>query len=295
MKNVIETFFKVAGGETTTYTVKSWLESWLIGRTDASKATIVEYRRIINLFVKFLGARAGRPLTTLQPKQIEDFKQSLLIRVAPSTVNKAIKVLRASFANAVAKRQMEFSPAEHVQAIDVEETNRRPFTDKELGKLLQKAEGDWLTMIYLGYYTGQRLGDCANLTAGKVDILTQEIKLRTEKTGRAQAIPIHPVLLQHLENLPSTDDPSAALCRSLFGKPSSWLSARFYKLMVEAGLAEKRGHESSGKGRDGRRDGSRISFHSLRYNTTSALKSAGVSDSVAMDIVGHDTEAASHG
>ena len=34
---------------------------------------------------------------------------------------------------------------------------------------------------------------------------------------------------------------------------------------------------------------SRVSFHSLRDNTTSALKSSGVSDSVAMDIVGHET------
>jgi integrase len=34
-------------------------------------------------------------------------------------------------------------------------------------------------------------------------------------------------------------------------------------------------------------------FHSLRYNTTSALKNAGVDDSVAMDLVGHETAAVS--
>jgi integrase len=57
---------------------------------------------------------------------------------------------------------------------------------------------------------------------------------------------------------------------------------------------EWRGHQSTGKGRDGRREASRVSFHSLRYNTTSALKSSGVSDSVAMDIVGHETASVSH-
>ena len=63
--------------------------------------------------------------------------------------------------------------------------------------------------------------------------------------------------------------------------------------MVKAGLAEERDHQSTGKGRDGKREKSQISFHSLRYNTTSALKSSGVSDSVAMDIVGHETASVS--
>ncbi|MGH7969688.1 MAG: tyrosine-type recombinase/integrase, partial [Limisphaerales bacterium] len=52
-------------------------------------------------------------------------------------------------------------------------------------------------------------------------------------------------------------------------------------------------HQSTGKGRDSKRDTSRISFHSLRYNCTSALKSAGVNDSVTMDLVGHETTAVS--
>jgi len=63
--------------------------------------------------------------------------------------------------------------------------------------------------------------------------------------------------------------------------------------MVKAGLVGKRTHQSKGKGRDVRRDTSRISFHSLRYSTTSALKNAGVSEAVAMDLVGHETAAVS--
>jgi hypothetical protein len=154
LKNYIEEFVKIAGGELTAYTVKSWLDTWLTGRTDASKATIVEYRRVIDLFQKFLGARADRPLTTLQPKQIEDFKSHIAKRVAPSTVNKSIKVLKASFNNAVAKRQLEFSPAEHVESIEVEEGNRRPFTNQELKDLLKAANAEWQTMILVAFYTG---------------------------------------------------------------------------------------------------------------------------------------------
>ena len=85
------------------------------------------------------------------------------------------------------------------------------------------------------------------------------------------------------------DNPDAALCPALHGKNASWLSSQFYAVMVKAGLVQERGHQSTGKGRDARRESNPISFHSLRYNCTSALKSAGVSDRVAMDIVGHET------
>ncbi len=292
LTSTMEEFVRIAGGELATYTIRSWLNSWLAGRTDASKATIVAYRGVIDMLLKFLGARADRPLATLQPRQIEDFKTEMAKRVAPSTVNRALKVCKASFNNAVAKRQLEFNPAEHVQYIDGEESGRRPFTDEEIGKVLKAAGPEWRTMILLGYYTGQRLRDCANLTWEHIDLLGGNITLTTMKTGRRQGIPIAEPLSRHLATL-AGDKPNAPLCPSLCGQTASRLSQEFHKVMFKAGLAEERDHQSKGRGRDGRRGKAKISFHSLRYNTTSALKSAGVSDSVAMDLVGHETEAVS--
>ena len=42
-------------------------------------------------------------------------------------------------------------------------------------------------------------------------------------------------------------------------------------------------------GRAAKREQNEISFHSLRHTATSLLKSAGVSDAVAMEFVGHDS------
>ena len=198
LKGYIEEFIKIAGGELESYTVRTWLDSWLASRTDASKATQLEYRRAKDLFLKFLGARADRPLTTLQPKQVEEFKLKLAERVAPSTVNKAIKIMKAAFNNAVAKRQLEFSPAEHVTTIEVEETNRRPFTDDELKRILQAANDDWRTMILTAFYTGLRLGDCANLTWQNIELQNGTLNVQTEKTGRRQILPLAEPLSRHL-------------------------------------------------------------------------------------------------
>jgi len=292
LKAVADEFVKLAGGELQSFTVRDWLTSWIKGRTDASKATVTEYQHGIYLFLKFLGARADLALTTLQPSQIEKFKERQAERVAPSTVNKALKVLKASLGNAVARQQLEFNPAEHVPFIEQDSVGRRKFRDDEITKLLNAACPEWRTMILLGYYTGQRLRDCANLTWEQIDLVGNEISLTTEKTDRDQSIPIAEPLARHLATL-AGDVPAAPLCPGLHGKKASWLSAQFYKVMVTAELVPKRDHQGKGKGRDAKRETNRISFHSLRYNTTSALKSAGVNDSVTMDIVGHETAAVS--
>ncbi len=292
LRPIVEEFVRMAGGELTTFTVKLWLDTWLAGKTDASKATKIEYKRIVDLFAKFLGARADRPLSTVQPVHVEQFKAHLAGRVAPSTINKCVKVLKGAFGSAVAKRQLEFSPAEHVEFNEAAASKRRAFTLAEIKSLLTVAEGDWRTMVLLGLYSGQRLQDCASLTWREVDLLQSFISLQTQKTGREQVIPIAEPLAKHLATL-AGDDPDAPLCPTLHGKPSSALSGQFYAVMVKAGLAQPRDHASTGKGRDGKRDLNRVSFHSLRHSATSLMKSAGASDSVVMDLIGHESEAVS--
>lgn len=63
--------------------------------------------------------------------------------------------------------------------------------------------------------------------------------------------------------------------------------------MAAAGLTKKRDHLGKDKGRGTRRQINEKSFHSLRYTATSLLKRAGISNAVAMDIIGHDSEAVS--
>jgi integrase len=64
--------------------------------------------------------------------------------------------------------------------------------------------------------------------------------------------------------------------------------------MHAAGMVPKRESWKVPRGRAGaKRAASLIGFHSLRHSTTSLLKSAGVSEAVAMAIVGHDSPAVS--
>ena len=70
---------------------------------------------------------------------------------------------------------------------------------------------------------------------------------------------------------------------------------QFGFVMGSCGLVVVRTHQASSvhKGRGARRIQSDISFHALRHTATSLLKNAGVSDVVARDIIGHESEAVS--
>jgi hypothetical protein len=213
LQGFVESFIKIAGGELTTYSIRSWLTTWMEGRTDARESTRADYQRVIKSFLIYMGTRADRALTTLQPKQVEEFKTQLMNRYSPSTINKTIKILKASFTNAVAKRQLEFSPAEHVEYMQVEEGNRRPFTPEELKQILNAANQEWQTMILVAFYTGLRLGDCANMTWQNVELHKGNISVMTEKTKRRQLLPIAEPLSRHLQKL-SGDNPHAPLSPS---------------------------------------------------------------------------------
>ena len=152
--------------------------------------------------------------------------------------------------------------------------------------------------ILFGLYTGQRLKDITRLTWNNIDLENQELRFVTSKTGRRMSIPLASPLLAHLQSLPSTDDPAAPLFPNAHVIASkegsdSRLSQQFHGILVAASMAKPRTKEETGAGRGLRRTVSEISFHSLRHTATSLLKNAGVPEAVAMDIIGHDSEAIS--
>ena len=153
-------------------------------------------------------------------------------------------------------------------------------------------------MILFGLYTGQRLGDLARLTWRSLDIPNRELTLRTEKTDRNMVVPLAKPLIEFIQGMRvAVDSPDAPLFPASFETLASGrigtLSNRFYAILVEAGLAEERSRDGGGQGRSGARSTQPLSFHSLRHTATSMLKNAGVSESVVMDIIGHESAAVS--
>jgi integrase len=194
------------------------------------------------------------------------------------------------------RRVCNENPAEALPILKRDtKTPRRPFTNEELSRLLANVEGEWRSLVLFGLYTGQRLGDLARLQWTAIDFESAEIRFTTDKTGRNQKIPICAPLMSHIKSLemPKSSDtplhPEAFDLVNRQGKPST-LSRQFHDLMSNAGLVTKRPHRKKEKDGDSRRrSASGLTYHSFRHTLTSMLKNAGVSASIAEEIVGHDS------
>lgn len=300
-KRVLSDIHKVIHGEElTSKTIRAHFDEWAESvKSTAAPATASAYAQVARDFLAMLGTRADRDLRQLGTAEITQFRAMTLQRVSAATANKQLKILRVCLGQAIKDGLIESNPAAKVDTVKVraaERESRRPFTLDELRKVLSVCSNEWRGIVLAGIYTGQRLGDITSLTWSAVDLEQNFLSFVTAKTGRRQQIPLAAPLRAHLESLPVCDDPRALLFPK--AAASNRRSNQFYDILVAAGLAKERTKENTdntGKGRRTRRVVNELSFHCLRHTATSLLKIAGVSQAVVMDLIGHDTVAASLG
>ena len=284
------------GSKTASGFIEAWLERT---KSEVSPATQAKYAQTAKLFLASLEGKADQDMGAIRQDDIARFRDAQAKRVARSTANVLLKIVRIMFVAAEAAGVIHRSEAKHVKRLKVrnEQNARRAFTLPEMKTILSHSDDEWRSLVLFGFYTGQRLGDLAALTWQNLDLNQKELRLVSRKTGRQIVIPLAAPLLQHIEQLPAGDDPKQPLHPRAFelaarhGRAGA-LSNQFGDILAAAGMIEARSHqaeEGKGKGRATRRAVSEISFHSLRHTNVSLLKNAGVSDAVAQDLVGHES------
>lgn len=199
-------------------------------------------------------------------------------------------------------------------------TEREVFTVAEVGKLVNTAgvpawqdsvfpagkadeetrssrSDEWQGMILLGFYAGARIGDCARLTWGNINLARKTLSFVPAKTSRKKKrleVPLHPRLISWLQSRkPGADDDPLfpLLVKSPVGGRHG-LSSMFIAIMEHAEI-DRRNVREGKKG--GQRAQHARSFHALRHSLTSTLANADVSEEIRRRIVGHDSAAVHSG
>ena len=259
-------------------TTRAFLKTWLDRKSlEADEATHERYTGVATQFLDHIKHKANADIKKITPTDVADFRA----------------------ANA---KRLDDNPAERVSILKKKkktgDVERRAFTLAELKQITLAADGEWRGMILFGLYTGQRLGDIAILTKKNLFLAQSEVCLTTDKTNRRQILPLAVPLRKYIKTLTldaASDAPLFPRACELVQRQGRTgnLSNRFHKILVAAGLAEKRSHHGTGKGRSALREQNEISFHSLRHTATTLLKAAGVSDAIAREFVGHESAAVS--
>ena len=303
---IMSDIYQEVRGETLYHsTTRKFMDDWLANKkVETTAGTFKRYRNAKDKLIKFLGDRAERDIAYIHKRDISALRDKTATELSASTANTDLKILRIAFAQAVVDGLRLDNPARAVKILkerrDDDATERRPFTLAEVKRVLAVSPPEWRGLILAGFYTGQRLGDVASMTWRMIDVDTRMVSFHAHKTNRLVKVPIAPALWRYLSRVPAHKPgdpvfPNAHQERVNADGESRRLSAQFHALLLKSNLVEKRSKKNTGRGHSVKRKTSELTFHSLRHTTTTLLKRTGAPESVAMDIIGHESDTESAG
>ncbi len=252
-------------------------------------------------------------LRDITPQTAQDYAATLnASATSPNTFNKHINFLRLFSGVLKEPARMQENPFDRIRRKKLKTNVRRELTIAELKEILEKAKGELQTLLYIGTFTGLRLGDCCTLKWGEVDLDRGMIRRVQNKTASKKQKPV-------LIGIP------AALYAKLAETPPARRKgyvlpkyAELYNYRNEGGTITRQAfitreiqdhfetceirttREGTGFIKDpktgkkkstGKRAVIEVGFHSLRHTFVSRHAEHGTPQSVVQAIVGHGSPA----
>ena len=259
-------------------------------RKSCGAGELKQYKCYVTRFVAWMAEKFPdvRVMRQVSADHVERFADALAKDKTPATFNRHILLLKSVWKVLRKTGRLAENPWEDIQKKDAVSQTRRELTVEELVKVSNKTDGEMRILFALGIYTGQRLGDCARLQWGNVDLVRGIISLMPSKTKRhAQkrvVIPIHQTLFGLLNETPPSRRKGyvvpeiAALYQRDAAALSNRISEVFHACDIETTVKE-----------EGKRAKVVVGFHSLRHTFVSLTANSGASLANVRSMTGHAT------
>lgn len=261
-------------------------------RPDSGDSTLRQYEFQWQAFADWMKEKqADKPTLREVTREIaEEYASSLNHgKFSASTYNKHLNLLTLVFRVVKNKAKLASNPWEDIQRKRIVANSRRELTVDELRNVCQAATGELQTLLALGIYSGLRLGDCATLRWGEVDLPRGMIRRIPNKTARRNSkpviVPIHPVLRDMLAATPLNQHSEYVLpeMAALYAHSVCAVTDRVQHHFKKCGIKLHK----PGTGTDGKRAVIEVGFHSLRHTFVSLCRESNAPLAVVESIVGH--------
>ena len=126
------------------------------------------------------------------------------------------KYLTGPFESAKKEGLIDYNPFVAVDALKAKKVPKDTFTPEQVALLVKEAKcTDWEGAILIGYGTGARLQDVANLRWSSIDSENGIIAFQERKGDKRVVVGLHPDVEDWISRRPPTDDPEAYLFPTL--------------------------------------------------------------------------------
>jgi len=266
-------------------------------RPDSGGETLYQYECQWSAFAGWMKAKHPELLTLRDVSKTiaEEYAGTLNHgKFSANTYNKHLNLLTLVFRVVKAKAKLTENPWADIQRKRLATQSRRELTVEELRKVCGDAQGELRTLLALGVYTGLRLGDCATLRWGEVDMARGIIRRVPNKSARRNPkpviVPIHPVVGDMLAKTPASQRREYVLPETcaLYLRRSDAVTDMVKRHFEACGVTT---NKPGTGGNTGNRAVIETGFHSLRHTFVSLCRESNAPLAVVESIVGHSNPA----
>ena len=225
-------------------TLGSFLDGYAASRPTLKSNTKRNHRVTTNHLVNHFGRE--KRLRAISPGDADQWREHLLMDMAPTTVAREVKRARQFFRAAVRQRLIPENPFAEVKGGSQENRNRFYFiTREEADKVLAACpNAEWRLIFALARFGGLRTpSDTLALRWGDVDWERNRLRVPSPKTehhpdGASRIIPLFPELREHLEAAWEEAEPGTEHVITTYRDSSINLRSRTLDIIWAAGLKE---------------------------------------------------------
>jgi integrase len=257
--------------------LEKYLQQWLSNSKESvAESTWAKYKLAVRLFLGTVNG--GKRLMDINSQDVQKRIDSLVRSGrSPGTINLFRSIIRIPFKLAKDSGVIQINPCISVKPVRDYKTHKGVFSESQVSQILTVCDPEWRLLVLIGYYSGQRLGDCVRL---RWQDITNGLHFRQGKTGNEVIVPIHPALASALAQARQQEP---GVFPTLNHKPIPDLSKAFSVLIRKAGIETQ-------VIRKGKRTVYNLSFHSLRHSFSSALANAQIPVEIRQKLVGHKSK-----
>jgi len=235
----------------------------------ANKRSWLRDEQMLNHLCEFFGK--DKPLTEIAPVQIEAYKIQRQSKIADSTVNRELALLKRMFNLAITwDLYSGLNPVRRVKFFREFNNRLRVLSPEEEGKLIHNAIPYLQDLIRFALNTGLRTGEIFSLRWSHVDLPRGILSVFASKTQTIREIPINAEAREVLEAWKLNKKNEVVFYNPQTGKPFVDLKNGFILACEKSGI-------------------SGVTWHTLRHTFASRLVNSGVDIVTVKELLGHSS------